>query len=301
MASKHRMISALLFVCLIRFSIHIYLPSGALPRIIAHRGASGYAPENTLAAVDTALALDAAVIEVDIHQTRDNVLVVLHDRTINRTTDGSGKIKDLTFEEIRQYSAGRWFGDPFANERIPSLVEVIERVKGRAMLLIELKGNHSIYPGMERRLVDLLRVHEIEDECILQSFNRTALMNLHVIDSTLTLHRCILFDLPVLHLVLDRTARFRPLEDDRFIRGVSVNRHFVTERFVRRMHGLGKTVHVWTVNKTADFERLAKLKVDGIITDYPDGYGMAGTSSRAIEHRIFESVRIHQAIPRLTF
>ena len=98
---------------------------------IAHRGASGegLAPENTLAAFEKAIEIGCDIIEIDIHLTADNRVVVIHDRAVDRTTDGSGPVDTMTFDEIKELSAGRWFGKQFAKERIPTLEETLERLR----------------------------------------------------------------------------------------------------------------------------------------------------------------------------
>jgi glycerophosphoryl diester phosphodiesterase len=124
--------------------------SAQLFTIIAHRGASGSAPENTLAAIELAIANKADMIEIDIHQTKDGKLVVIHDDKLDRTTTGKGKINELTLEEIKKHDAGSWFNTSFSNEKVPELKEVLELINGKCKLLIEIKGKPSDYSGLEK-------------------------------------------------------------------------------------------------------------------------------------------------------
>jgi glycerophosphoryl diester phosphodiesterase len=119
-----------------------------MPLIIGHRGAAGLAPENTLASIEKALSLGVDRIEIDIHQTKDNVLVVIHDETLERTTNGKGKIKDLTYREILKYSAGAKFSPACENEKVPTLAEVLDLIDGKSQLLIELKKATAITPEL---------------------------------------------------------------------------------------------------------------------------------------------------------
>ena len=136
------------------------------PLIIAHRGASSLAPENTLAAVQKALDLKVDVVEIDVHRSSDGELVVLHDATLDRTTTGSGPVKQYSLEEVKSFDAGSWFSPSFVEERIPTLREVLEKTKDQATLLIELKGERT-----EVRTVELVKELGMTDQVIIQSFD----------------------------------------------------------------------------------------------------------------------------------
>ena len=125
-------------------------------QIVAHRGASAYAPENTLAAFRKAIELGADVLELDVHQSIDNQLVVIHDGTVDRTTSGKGTVKDCTVAALKQLDAGSWFSPQFSGERIPTLEEVFGSTPDSINLLIELKAGSDEYPGIEGRLVDMI-------------------------------------------------------------------------------------------------------------------------------------------------
>ena len=135
--------------------------------VIAHRGASSYAPENTLAAFDLALQMGVRQIELDVHLTSDGHIVVIHDDTVDRTTNGSGPVASQMLAELQELDAGAWFGASFAGERIPTLDEVLARYKGRMHLHTEIKG-HS--PSLSQRSVDLIRQHGMVREVTLTPF-----------------------------------------------------------------------------------------------------------------------------------
>jgi len=140
--------------------------------VIAHRGASSYAPENTLAAFDLAIEMGVRHIELDVHATRDNHIVVIHDDTVDRTTDGSGPVTNFTLATLRKLDAGSWFGGHFAGERIPTFDEVLGRYKGRIHIHTEIKGQ-STY--LSQRTADLIRQHGMAQEVTITSFQRVRL------------------------------------------------------------------------------------------------------------------------------
>src|SRR6185436_19240053 len=140
--------------------------------VIAHRGASSYAPENTLAAFDLALRMEVRHIELDVDFTSDSHVVVIHDDTVDRTTNGSGPVTSHTLAALRGFDAGSWFGTQFAGERIPTFDEVLARYKGRAHIHTEIKG-HS--PSLSQRTADVIRTHGMEGQLTMTSFQKVRL------------------------------------------------------------------------------------------------------------------------------
>ena len=124
--------------------------SGKQVEIVAHRGASGIAPENTLAAIQLALDIGVDWIEIDVRQTLDRVLVCLHDETVNRTSNGKGHIITLNYKKVKQFDAGSWFSEAYRDEKIPSLNEVLHLIDGRCKLLIEMKGTQFYIATIEK-------------------------------------------------------------------------------------------------------------------------------------------------------
>lgn len=154
--------------------------------VIAHRGASGYAPENTVAAFDKARKMKADYIELDVQMSKDGKLVVIHDTTVNRTTDIDSeapvKVKDLTLKELRKLDAGSYFGPQFTGERIPTFEKVLDRYKGKIGLLIELK-EPALYPGIEEKVAAALKKRKMDKpkngKVIVQSFDFQSVRRIH--------------------------------------------------------------------------------------------------------------------------
>ena len=141
---------------------------------VAHRGATGYAPENTIAAFDLAVEMDADYIEIDVQRSKDGELVLIHDTTVNRTTDGKGNVGDLTIEQLRSLDAGSWKGEQFSGEQIPTFEEILDRYHGEIGILIELKSP-ELYPGIEEQVAAALKERSFDNQqnekIIIQSFN----------------------------------------------------------------------------------------------------------------------------------
>lgn len=232
---------------------------------IAHRGASGYAPENTMAAFRKAVEMKADYIEIDVQVTKDGQLVVIHDTTVDRTTDGTGKVGSLTLDEIRELDAGSYFAPEFAGERIPTFEEVLDEFRGKTGILIELKAP-ELYPGVEELVAAALSERNMDkpenEKIIVQSFN---------FDSMKTFHER-MPDVPVGvltsnkdHLTDEKLADFADYADY-----VNPTQKLVTAELVDRIHDLGMQISVWTVRKPEEVEPLLAAGVDDIITDYPD-------------------------------
>ena len=230
--------------------------------IVAHRGACGYAPENTMAAFDLAVELGADYLELDLRVTRDGHLVVIHDETVSRTTDGVGRVDELTLRELRALDAGGWFDPRFAGQRIPTFEEVLDRYHGRIGLLVEMKGGAD-HPDLVERVAAALErrgAHLKPQGLILQSFDRRL-----VVESLKRLPgvpRGLLLDSAVPEpelAALARWTRFANLRVDA-----------VDAAFVDAAHRSGLAVWTWTVRDTSAMRRALDAGVDGIITDYPD-------------------------------
>lgn len=225
--------------------------------IIAHRGASGSAPENTLASFRSAMDIGADFIELDIHLSKDGELIVMHDETVTRTTNGKGKIRNLTLEQIKSLDAGSWFGDKFKGLVVPTLDEVFQLSGGKIKLLIEVKGSSRKYPGIEKKLVETIYKYYAKDWCIVQSFDDEILKNISQLDPSIVLHQLIV-------------GRIFPPVIPEFIRAVNPNHHFVSGKKIEKIHSQGKKIFVWTVNEEKRMGKLISMEVDGIITNYPE-------------------------------
>ena len=222
--------------------------------ITAHRGSSLRAPENTLAAIELAIAEGADFAEIDVQETADGVVVLLHDEDLGRVTGMTRNIWEVTWAELRDLDAGSWFSADFANERIPSLQEAIDVARGRIGLNIELKYNgHE--DALSRRVVDLVRANGVQDEIVLTSLSYEGLLDAAGSDSTLAVG-----------FVVARSVGDPWRLDVDFL---SVERRLVDGTTADRAHSAGKRVHVWSVNDPLEMSRLIDLGVDNLITDDP--------------------------------
>ncbi|MER6247719.1 glycerophosphodiester phosphodiesterase [Streptomyces griseorubiginosus] len=249
---------------------------GTPPEVIAHRGASAHAPENTLAAVDKAAALGAVWVENDVQRTKDGALVVLHDDSLRRTTDveevfpgrAPWKVKDFTAAEISRLDAGSWFGASYAGARVPTLRQYLHRVDlHHQKLLLELK-NPELYPGIEGQTLKLLsnegwldRRHE--NRLVVQSFGVAALRTVHELKPgvrTGLLGKPAVADLPA---YADFADQINPSYTALSAAYVSAVHAFTGP------HGRPMEVSAWTVNTAEAARRVAGYGVDGIITNEP--------------------------------
>lgn len=236
-------------------------------KTIAHRGASGYAPENTLAAYDKAVAMKADYIEIDLQLTKDGHLVSIHDNTLARTTNGNGFIGTTTLSKIKQLDAGSWFSPEFKNEKVPTFDEILSRYKGaRTGILIEVKSP-EIYPGIEHKIKATLEKYHMtngaNNKIIIQSFNHD-----YIRKSKALLPR-------IKHGVLISAASFKT--SDTYLKSFSNYADFynpsyklINKSLVDRAHRAGLKVEPYTVRKKEQVGPLLEAGVDGIITDYPD-------------------------------
>ena len=231
-------------------------------QLIAHRGASAHAPENTLAAFRLALDMGAKALELDVHLTKDRELAVIHDETYKRTARRAARVRDLTYDEAARLDVGAWFdGGGFAGERLPRLPEVLELAQGRAEVNVELKAGSKLYPGIEEELVDLLQRRKAWAWAPVSSFDHAALYAVRSLDSRLRLGYL---------LGLTRlTTAWREMAE---LKAESLNLSLrqVTPKVVREAHRRGLKVLVYTVNAQKDADRLARLGVDGIFSNRPE-------------------------------
>ncbi|CAM5367430.1 glycerophosphodiester phosphodiesterase [Streptomyces aurantiogriseus] len=251
---------------------------GPRPEVIAHRGASAQAPENTLAAVDAAAGLGARWVENDVQRTKDGELVVIHDDSLSRTTDveevfpgrAPWKVKDFTAAEIARLDAGSWFGSAYAGARVPTLKEYVRRVeRHHQKLLLEIK-NPQLYPGIEQQTLKVLgnegwldRQH-LTGRLIVQSFSADTLRTVHDLKPAVTTG---LLGKPSA-TALPGYARFADLINPSY---ASLSRDYVSAvHAVTGPHGRPLEVFVWTVDHASVARTVAGYGVDGIITNRPD-------------------------------
>jgi len=221
---------------------------------IAHRGASAAYPENTLQAFNAAADAGAHMCEFDVRRTRDGEVVVIHDATVNRTTNGRGRVRSMDAAEIKRLDAGLRFGAQFAGERVPTLAEVAHALKGRCGMDVELKER-----GLEMRVCEILRHHGAIESSIVSSFDWEQLK---------------------LVLAADPRLRIAPLADKRPAALLEIARAIgafaIAPRFdivdpalCEEAHRSGLSVYTWTVDDSSAIRRLASAGVDGIMTNDP--------------------------------
>jgi glycerophosphoryl diester phosphodiesterase len=226
---------------------------------IAHRGASGYAPENTVAAFRRAVALGASFIETDLQLTRDAHFVAIHDDTFDRTTTGRGAVQQMTLAEVRRLDAGSWFGSEFIGERVPTLSEILEfSAKNDVVFYLELKP--SGFWGGEHALINALRDSGEIQRAVIISFDPVILEALRRIEPTL-----------MTGLIFSGQLE-NPLERALEIgaRQLAVQGDLVTPNLLAEAHKRDLQVVCWTINNPAHMRLLAAAGVDGIMSDYPD-------------------------------
>jgi glycerophosphoryl diester phosphodiesterase len=227
---------------------------------IAHRGASAYAPENTMAAFEKAVELGADVLELDLHLTWDNELVAIHDDSLERTTDGRGPVNERSLKELKRLDAGVWFGQDFAGQRIPTLSEVLDRFAGKVPLALEVKAGSTFFPGIEEEVVSILRRHSAIEQTAVASFDHYALERLKEIEPTLR----------TAALLVGRPVSLSAIAGPGRADAIALEASLVTKTEVEACRAAGLQLVVWVVNEPAQMRYFIDLGVDGIITDRPD-------------------------------
>jgi len=230
---------------------------------IAHRGASGHAPENTMAAFRRAVELGARFIETDLQLSRDARVVAMHDFTLDRTTSGKGDVHQMSLEQLRALDAGAWFGDrttkSYAGETVPTLEEILDFGKQNDVIFyLEIKSGQTW--GIEHVVVATLRDYNASARVVILSFDPATLATIQRLDSTMMTG--FLCEHPSADLV-ERTVRAGA-------RQLVARGDLITPTMVEKAHRAGLQVVAWTINEVEQMQRLIAGEVDGIITDYPD-------------------------------
>ena len=232
------------------------------PLIFAHRGASALAPENTLAAFQLALELGADGIELDVMLSKDEELVVIHDTTVNRTTDGGGNVPEMIYAQLRKLDAGSKFGEQFADEHLPTLAEVFELVGNRLIINVELKNYHAPMDDLATHVVRLIDKHGLQGTTLLSSFNP---LNARKARET---NPSIPFGLLTEPGALG--ALFRG-PAGRLFGYQALHPYYkdVTAGMVEALHHRGKMCNVWTVDDPQALLAMKQFKVDAVICNDP--------------------------------
>ncbi len=237
-------------------------------KIIAHRGAPTLAPENTLPAIRKAVGIGVHMIEIYLHQTKDNQIVVLHDENVRKTTNGRGYVRDMTLEEIRQLDAGSWFSEEFAGTGVPTLEEVFSVMDDTTKLLLEIKKESPYYPGIEQRVIDLVYGHNFQDRVLMKSFEDGAVEYFRKHAPDIPAGKSFAFRIPFLRLIIERGLNTGSVfeYDVNFLHS---HRFATSRRFVRKAHEEGFKVFVWDVHTPEKMRHYIEMGVDAIETDYP--------------------------------
>ncbi len=215
--------------------------------IIGHRGAAALEPENTIRSVLKAIECGATAVEVDVRRTKDGVLIAMHDETVDRTTNGTGKVSELTFEEIRKLDAGK-------GEKVPTIEEIMDVVKGKVKLILELKE-----VGYEDQVIELIRSKNMINDVVIVSFHTSALRKVKELEPR------------IITGYLFMKSPFQALDIGKNCRTEILGAYYkiVNSSFMYMAKSYGFKVIVWTVNDKQDIINMIKLGVDGIASDNP--------------------------------
>lgn len=231
-----------------------------MTQCIGHRGAAGHAPENTLVSMRKAMEIGVHGLEFDIHRTRDGVLVVIHDATVDRTTNGKGTVGELTLAELRQFDAGSWMAPGFAGEPIPTLEELAQAVPDPIRLFLEMKAGNDVYPGIEEQVAQFLQERNLVNRTNVSSFDHFVLK--HMVELLPGLETGMLYsNRPVDPVGMSRACGAT---------AIHTSWRHASADMVAQAHAAGLTVNAWTANTPEAIAHCLNVGVDGIITDYPD-------------------------------
>jgi glycerophosphoryl diester phosphodiesterase len=240
--------------------------------IVSHRGASGHAPEHTLFSYELGTKMHGDYIEVDLQMTKDGHLIAMHDVRVDRTTNGTGWIKETTLSEIKKLDAGSWFNEKYpqfakqeyAGLTVPTLEEVFQKFGNTRSYYIETKSP-DVYPGMENELMRLVNLYKInKDKLLVQSFSTDSLKTMHDLDPSIKL---------VQLLSYRSNAVISQAEIEEFktyATGLGANQVYLNEEYVKQVTDSGLELHAYTVNDKARMQQLIDWGVTGMFTNFPD-------------------------------
>ena len=234
--------------------------------IVAHRGGAKIANENTLSSFQQAIEMGVDMVELDVHMTRDNHVVVCHDMTIDRTTNGAGKIEDMTLQQFKQAVVVDYASKLPTSESMPTLREALELMKGRTKILLEIKRrNKNQYAGLEQQIIGMIHEMDMVDQVVIQSFDDQALFTVHQLDPTIRIEKLLFCRLPFGMCFDGKINRFS-VEKYKMCASLNFMYKFIDQKSIDKLHAEGFEVKVWTV----DDPRKLNYKADGVITNRPD-------------------------------
>ncbi len=236
------------------------------PMVVAHRGFSGKAPENTIAAFNLALETGVSMIEFDVQMSKDNKVVVIHDSTVDRTTDGTGKVSDMELHELKMLDAGSWFDEKYRNERIPTLEEAIELIIPDALVNIELKSNRIVRKADTRIVnatVDIIRKKKLIDRVLFSSFNHKLIKYLKEYEHRA--HTGVIFH-PVMHFGRVPSALAAPSRSEVFV----CSKREVTRRRIADAENHNIIIGVYGVDHPDNIKEMLSQGIHVLVSDNPD-------------------------------
>jgi glycerophosphoryl diester phosphodiesterase len=228
--------------------------------IFGHRGAMAYTPMNTIPAFELAFEQGAHGIELDVHRSHDGYPVVVHDFTVDATSDGNGTVTDMTLAQLKELDAGSWFDEKFRGTRIPTLDEVFEAVGQKLFVNVEIKSMTPETDGVEQVVADCIARHKMQNRVIVSSFNPYTLKRFREIAPDIALGYLLMPQIPTTHILMskaDHEARHPYYE-------------MIDEKYMAWAQDEGYFVNTWTVNDPERAKALHALGVHGIITNNPD-------------------------------
>jgi glycerophosphoryl diester phosphodiesterase len=228
--------------------------------VIGHRGALGYAPENTMSSFKRGLEIGCDLIELDVHMSADERIVVMHDADVSRTTDGRGHLKDMELAAIKKLDAGVRFDERFRGERVPTLDEVLDWARTRVGLVIEIKGDPQPTEGIETQIIALIKHYGMMDAVMLISFYHEAVRRVKELEPRLATG--ILYS----GQLVDTLAAAQAARAD----SVRPHWYYWTAQLVQQVHNAGLTASTWVANDEKVMKHLVEMGIDSIGCDYPD-------------------------------
>lgn len=227
----------------------------SVPEITAHRGDSVNAPENTIPAFLSAIENQADCAELDVAETKDGMIVVLHDSNLKRVAGTNINIWDITYDELKNLDAGSYFDSAYAGTPIPTLDEVLKTCQGQIRLNIELKPTgHEI--DYEKKVAQIIEDNDYAKDCVVASKNLESLKKIKSIDS----------DITTIYLMTVAYGNFYKIS---YIDGFSIESSFISQSMVNHVHDTGKVIYAWTINNENQMQKMSDLGVDSVVTDNP--------------------------------
>ncbi|MFC0271081.1 glycerophosphodiester phosphodiesterase [Metabacillus herbersteinensis] len=239
---------------------------------VSHRGASGYAPEHTISSYQMGKKMHGDYIEIDLQMTKDGTLIAMHDEALDRTTNGTGLVKDFTLDQIKQLDAGNWFNEKYpqyANPdylglKVPTLEEVFQKFGKNASYYIETKSP-EVYPGMEKELLRLVNEYDINKKSLLvQSFSPLSLLTMNELDPSVKLVQLLSYKANAAITDVEISAI------KEYAIGVGPNHTYLNQEYVQKVVNSGLEIHPYTVNDKETMNKLIDWGVTGMFTNFPD-------------------------------